>query len=383
MELTHQLNELRAELAEIRSQHMQPRGAGRLRSGNMLLAAPLIVVGSWVLSAQVSGGTSPDVEKRLSTLESLIRRGPGNTTQLTAPLNVIGADGKVVLQVTAGEPSAGAVAIWRAPGRPGGNVTIRSDNGTTLGALGTASAGHGVAFTSDAQGHPRTQLNGTGGVVLLDEKTNQIAGMVTSQGRGRVGVWNSGGTRVASLDVDADHGNSGAVTIMAPTGKAVATMGVAKEGDAGALRVLNSAGTAVAGLIGGHNGGGAVVVANSAGVGLAQMSVSDDGRGLLQVFRGGSPIAVLTEAKEYPGGLLQISDSKTGPVASVSAGGHGGFFQLTNVSGVATVEAGTLESGRGMVRVGPQYKCNPIKASTPVIGVPGFEDCLVGSTGSK
>lgn len=42
------------------------------------------------------------------------------------------------------------------------------------------------------------------------------------------------------------------------------------------------------------------------------------------------------------------------------------------------VEAGTMASGRGIVRVGPQYECNPVKPSTPVIGIPGFEDRIVG-----
>jgi hypothetical protein len=113
------------------------------------------------------------------------------------------------------------------------------------------------------------------------------------------------------------------------------------------------------------------------------MSVSEDGRGLLQVFGPGNrPIAVLTQATDHPGGLLQISGDD-GPVANVMAGAHGGFFQLSNASGVPTVEAGTLTNGRGMVRVGPEYKCSPLKASTPVIGLPGFEDCLVGSVGGK
>jgi hypothetical protein len=375
-DLAHELDQLRAELARLRGQQMERR-TGRRGPANAWLAAPLIIVASWALSAQTSGPISPEIEKRLSALENLIRRGAGNSTQVTAPFEVIGPDGKAILRVGK-DNSAAAVAIWRAPGRPGGNVTIRSDNGVILGSMGTANAGHGVAFTADAKGNPRTQLNGEGAVLVFDEKTDQVGGIVVHEGRGRVAVWNNG-NRVASMDVDGEHGNAGALNIMNPTGKVVATMSVApQDGNAGALSVMNSAGLPVAGLIGGVKGGGAVAVGNSGGVTLAEMSVADDGRGLFQVFgRGNRPIAVLTEAKEYPGGLLQISNTSV-PVANLTVGkGGGGYWQLTNASGVPTVEAGTLPSGRGSVRAGPLYKCSPIQAATPVLAV-GLPDCLLG-----
>jgi hypothetical protein len=376
-DLAHELEELRAELTRVRGQEMDRRTGRRGHSANAWLAAPLIMVAWWTLSAQTPGPISPEIEKRLSALESLIRRGPGNSTQVTAPFDVIGSDGKAILRVGK-DNSAGAVAIWRAPGRPGGNVTIRSDNGVVLGSIGTANAGNGVAFTADAKGNPRAQLSGQGAVIVFDEKADQVGGIVVSEGRGRVAVWKDG-KRVAAMDVDAEHGNAGALTVMNPAGKVVATMSVdAQDPNAGALSVMNSAGKPVAGLIGGLKGGGAVAVANPGGVTLAEMSVADDGRGLFQVFgRGQRPIAVLTEAKEYPGGLLQISNTSL-PVANLTVGkGGGGYWQLTNASGVPTVEAGTLPSGRGTVRAGPLYKCSPIQAATPVLAV-GLPDCLLG-----
>ena len=376
-----ELEALRSELAELRRRQIRSAGEPGRRSPSWLLI-PLVVVGSWALSAQTPASSSADIEQRLSALEGLIRRGPGNVTRLSAPFDVVGPNGKVILHV-GNDPSTGAVAVWHAAGRPGGNIMIRADNGTNLAGIGTANAGHGVVFAADAKGSPRAQVNGTGSVLVFDQKEHQLAGIIEHEGRGRLGVWHND-ARVVTLENDPGRGNSGALTLNGPAGNVIATMKGSEGGAGGALSVMNAAGKPVAGLVGGPAASGAVVVANSSGVGLAEMSVSNDGRGVVQVFgRGQRPVAVLTQAKDRPDGLVQIS-GVGGPVAHITVGASGGgYFQLNSASGTPTVEAGTLPSGAGMVRVGPQYKCDPVRPATPVIGIPGFEDCLVGSVGGK
>ena len=183
---------------------------------------------------------------------------------------------------------------------------------------------------------------------------------------------------VITLAPDTGSGNAGSMNIWSPAGKILATMSAhPKDPNAGAVSIMNSAGKAVAGLTIG-SGGGAVVVANGSGVGLAQMGVTDDGRGLVEVYAktGGRPIAVMTQAIEHVGGLLQISNSGN-PVANLTVGGQGGgYLQLTDPSGNPTVEAGTLPDGNGTVRAGPTYQCLPVTLSGPISFVP---NCIMGN----
>jgi hypothetical protein len=563
-DVVRELEELRTELAKVRDQRTQYTTGQRGRIG--LLAASLIAVSSWAWSAPT------DIENRLSILESLIRKGPGGTTQVTAPFDVMGPDGKAILGVGSGASTAGAVAIWSSPDKAG-RVVIRSDKGITLAELGTSKEGYGVVTTADEEGVTRAQLYGSGKVAVLnkdkkmlagigagndlgevsvvgrvavldnngairatlnnsgqvivsdelrkpvarmeasgkgrgrmmisgdviavDEKENKAATLeLTNEGRGRVLVWNKGNA-VASMEVDDKNGNAGALMAMNPEGKVVAKIGsdatngvlfaadakgtirtqlkgsgeavvfdedknpvatmmavdksrgrvsavgevitVDKKGEkvaglavtnegrgqvavwnkkekaavlevddqdsgvvivtngdgkaivklgagrannAGMLNVMNSQGKEVARMSGGGTAGGSLAVANSASMVQAEVYISDDGRGLFQVNKNQRPIAVLTEKLERPGGLVQLYNLSGQGVANLTVGEGGGYFQLTNNDGVATVEAGTLADGKGTVRVGPKYKCSEFQSGSALFGkgIKGLPDCLVGST---
>ena len=60
-----------------------------------------------------------------------------------------------------------------------------------------------------------------------------------------------------------------------------------------------------------------------------------------------------------------------------------GRFQLTDVGGTTVVEAGVLTSGKGVVRVGPKYRCGsnaglaavPLGAAVNAMAPP---DCIIG-----
>lgn len=452
-ELEHELKATQTELIEVRRQQKQHtiRRQWLLRTG--MLGVALILIGSWTWSAQASNPIPPDIEKRLSALESLVRKGPGNTVQVTAPFDVMGPDGKAILRVGSGAPTAGAVAIWSTPDKPG-RVAIRSDEGTALAELGFTKEGYGAVSAADDEGVIRAQVYGSGKVVVLnedkkilaamgagkelaevlvvgrvavlsdngsirailnnsgqvivtnedqtpvakmeatdkgsgrvvtlgevivvDEKENKLVGLEsTKEGRGQVTVWHKK-NKVAVMEVGAQE--AGVVSVLNSENKAVVKMSV-DQGQAGKLNIMNSAGNPVASMMGGEATGGLIVVANSSSVPLAQMSVSGDGRGLVQVIKktGQNPVAVLTEAVERPGGLLQISNSN-GPVANVTVGeGGGGYFQLSNTAGTPNIEAGSLPDGRGTIRTGPLYKCAP--TGTPLFRGGGLPDCLMGASG--
>jgi hypothetical protein len=82
---------------------------------------------------------------------------------------------------------------------------------------------------------------------------------------------------------------------------------------------------------------------------------------------------------------VQISNGNT-PVSSLFADQNGaGQIQLNAASGVTIVEAGLLPSGKGVVRVGPKYRCG--SATGLAVGALGAAasnmlppDCIVGLT---
>ena len=345
-ELRRELSRVRSELAAVTPAASGRRAAPRRGLRRSWVGGPLLGAAVLVLSAQAA---SPDIEKRLSALERLVRKTGDGATQVSAPFDVVGPGGDLIMRVSSGAPSRAPVAIWYEDGRPGGNVTINSPGGAPLGAMGTSREGHGVVYVGDGGGRPRVQVHGKGGVIVWDESDEQVAALLGNDGRGRVVLWN-GGKRMAALEVD-EGGSSAAVRVMSPSGKVVA--GMLSRGEVGTVAVANENGQTVAEMTG-------------------------SGRGAFQIFNGGPARAVLTLA-DNGGGLLQIKNNAGMGVASfTSAPGGGGYLQLLSASGTPTVEAGTLPNGNGTVRVGPQYKCFPVQAATPVMAV-GLPDCIVGS----
>jgi hypothetical protein len=250
-----------------------------------------------------------------------------------------------------GKLGGAGVAIQAEAGANPGSVTIRSSTGQLLAAM-SANDG-GVFVVRDAAGKNR---------IRLDQKGMSYMGPTE--------------TVLARLGPHPQEEKDAALTIMNSAGTAVASMRAA--GETGALSVMNSAGKPVAGLLGSGAGGGIVGVATSSGATLAQMSVSEDGRGLVQVYspKSGSPLAVLTQAADRAGGLVQIYNEKTS-VANLTIGGAGaGYLQLADASGTPSVEAGTLADGNGTVRAGPTYQCLKATLSGPISTVP---NCIMGA----
>lgn len=238
----------------------------------------------------------------------------------------------------------------------GGRVTVM-DKGKLRAAMGIGAENAGVLMAFNNKDGRQAAVLGTGALIVLNEKDVQVAGMTTSpeDGSGRVSIWTNDEKKGVLARLSADQGGSG-----------------------GRLNIMNAAGTPVAQVRGGEKGGGGVRVANSAGMPYAEMVLTDDGRGMFRVNKGQNPIAVLTQAVDRPGGLVQISNFSGQSIANLTGGESGGYFQLTNSSGVSTVEGGTLPDGRGTVRAGPMFKCQ--SARTPLFSG-GTGDCIVGASG--
>jgi hypothetical protein len=397
-ELTRRVHELEAGL--LRARAGQARHTYRHRSARSpWLGALLLIAATWVLAAQAPATLPPDIEQRLRALESLVRRGPGKITQMTAPFEVVSADGRPIVRV--GPKMDGSVPVSIARVEPNGGGTVAVSAGGIFQAVMAAPPGSGVITALDAKQVARAKLSGNAGVVVLNPGGEQIVGMTEGDGGGRIGIWR-GVNKVIDIATDAASGGSGVVKINTPSGQTVARLStidgagevavlnaqgarvaaMGAKGDAGAVSVMNPSGKPVAGLIGSEASGGTVAVAPPGGATVAAMSVSEDGRGLFQVHArgGGTPLAVLTQATEGVGGLVQIYNANTAVAHLTVSGAGAGYLQLADASGNPMVEGGTLSSGVGSVRAGPTYQCVPTPANPFINSLP---DCIMGDQKRK
>jgi hypothetical protein len=413
--LTGELERVRRELARLQEARPGGRTPGGLQSPRVWTTVPALLLGTWLLSAQAPAGQD-DLEQRVSALEARLTSGPGTTTRIRAPFEVVGPNGNVVLQVSQGSPTANdGVAIFQRGSVVG--LTINR-GGKDIAGLGTADDGTGgLLFIADQYGAPRTEILAEDGVRVLDGGGQVAAAMLTMDGSdGRLAIMR-GDKILASLDgtdqgglldiadekgkgrvqLGIEDGN-GYVATLDPRGYAEVEMGISEGGEgqlavmhkgklraalgmstgAGHLSVSNAKDKIVANVTGtGTQDGGAVIVGNGSGQGVVSLTSGADNRGLVQVFHpGGKSLVVLTE--DAHGGLLQIKNGSGTPVAHLmTAVGGGGYWQLTDPDGNPVVDAGAEKSGRGLVRAGPHYLCTP-PVGTAMVGVALLPDCIRG-----
>jgi hypothetical protein len=308
-EVMHELEELRAE----RGQQTAPTTGHRWRLRTTgWLTASLIVVASWAWSAQTSAPILPDIEKRLNALESLVHKGPGNTTQVTAPFDVTGPDGKVILRVGSDAPTTGAIAIWSSPDKPG-KVAIRSEKGNILAELGVKRDGYGVVIAADENGVPRAELTGAGRAVLYNEDKKLIAGMGAGEQLGELVVVG----RVVVVDdngvVRAALNNSGQVVVGDEDKNIVAKM-EATDKNRGRVAAF-----------------GEIVAVDETENKVAGLEVISGGRGRVGVWNKGTTVASIeVDDKNANAGAVTIKNTEGKVVAKVGAdattGGNGIVF---------------------------------------------------------
>lgn len=357
-----------------------------VRSGRVWLTVPMLVLGAWALPTQAPAGSQADLEQRVAELEARLLKGPGGSTRIKGPLEVVDAGGSVILRVA--QTRSGTAAVEIIHSGPKHASLVVNGNGQQLAGIG-AMGQKAMVFVADDKG-PRVVLSGEGEVVVLDEAENEVAAMMATEDGGIIAVGtsaDSGGS--AALKVD-EHG--GVVSIKATDGSEVAalevdgesglgelrigddsadvaTLGSTKEG-AGKLVLWNEAGKVVMNATGGLNGAGGVLIGNAQGLTIWELFVDKAGAGLLRLFAGGGPPAAIL-GRDSNGGLLQIYNSSGMNVSNLQTGqGSTGYLQLTDAKGATVVEAGG-GPGYGIVRAGPRFDCTPRMGKVP--------QCLVGT----
>src|SRR5436309_3021621 len=138
--LTEELERVGRELAQLQQATRQSGPRGLLRWGRLMTTVPLLLVGTWVLSAGAPA-TQDDLEQRVSELEARLIKGPGSTTRIQAPFEVVGPGGNVILQVVQSVPTvSNGVGIFS----QGKNAAvIVSRGGHDVSGMGTSEDGEG------------------------------------------------------------------------------------------------------------------------------------------------------------------------------------------------------------------------------------------------
>ena len=383
------------------------------------LALVWLLAGARVLAGQTPDRIPSDVEaqvfnlyKRVTALEEKLGSGSG-LHRVRAPFEVVDEAGNPILQVLAGtglEQAKPTGIVIAEDAKTGAGVLVvqnkAGENAVLLGTNGEV----GAIGLADAQGKVRSSITGLGRIVVLDAEENKILvvaediskeeadiriggdgdAFAVEVGQGSEAVLGVDGDGVAELELtDAQKQDrvfltaEGRLRISDASGQDILNVAEDVSGDGagvsiggekggGIVRVTDATGKPAAGLLGAKR---AVVVANSAGKVLSEMLVSDAGAGLLQIWGGGAlPLAVVGRSPESEGGIVQISNGKV-PVTSLYASvGGAGRWELTDDGGTKIIEAGSLGSGRGTIRVGPNFKCIPMMMNLRV------PDCLVGRT---
>jgi hypothetical protein len=399
---------------------MHALSTAQLGRGTALITAVLL----WqvpTLPAQVPSRIPSDPEAQIFNLiqrvtaleEKLAALTSGSASlRIKAPFEVVDAAGHPILQVAqyaegaAFKPSG--MVIFSDPKSGGGGLFAHNKAGSPVLALGHAGEGGTLALRDDA-GKTRARMTGTGRLVILDAEENDLLTIAEDiskeEANIRIGGDDDGyavevgsGKGAAVLGTDADGvaelsltdaqdrtralmDAEGTLQISDQSGRDILSVaedvtgenaGVAIGGGkgGGVVRLTDGGGKPAAGILGGKR---AMVVVNSAGKTVAEMVANDGGDGLFQIWGGGAiPIALLGRAVGAEGGVLQISNGKVTVTSLLASEGGNGRWQLNDAAGTPIVEAGSLGSGRGTVRVGPGFKCVPITMSLRV------PDCIVG-----
>jgi hypothetical protein len=395
-------------------------------------AATLLMVGTQTLLGQVPSKIPSDTEaqifnliKRVTALEEKLAALTNGSASLRvrAPFIVTDAAGDPVLQVTNGPQPLGkeGVVIARDPGSDIGGVALYDGAGQDMVTLVQLPGKGGGLVLTDGNGIQRVELAGDGRFALADEQGKDyvtIAGDISevessiriggdedrysvqvgsNEGMAILGVGEDGvgvlslsdaeDRERASLEGDgvlhiSDEAGRDVLSVSNELSEFTAGVAITMDGDAGLIRVTDAAGKPAAGIMGGKR---AVVVVNQTGKVLAEMLATPTAEGMFQSWGEGKlPLAVLGRGPGN-GGIVQITNGQT-PVSTLMSGESGaGRLQLNDNNGTPVVEAGVLTSGKGVVRVGPKYRCG--SNTGLALGVVGGAatgmlppDCIVGVT---
>ena len=345
------------------------------------------------------------LQKKVAALEEQQKQ----KGRVTAPFEVVDGAGKPLVKIEAlangraamtigpsgggvslgvGASGAGAVLVRRADGKVGAEISEVGGRAMGLVVYDAAGAkavaevradgrGNGLLSVGDAAAGGITMgigASSNAGALLVRRADGKVGVEISQQGNRQMGVLvndTSGAKPIAELGADGSGGGSLSisdsaaapmflVTENAAGRKARVSIG-ATEGRYG-VNVYTSAGTQLASLAEARNGGGGVATFDRTG---NLRAVMNGLHGEIHVVdaSGATRATMVTDNGK---GAFSIRSAGGTTVVRLSEGQQGGILQLANMGGNATVEAGTLPDGAGLVRAYPLGS-----PGAGLIGMPG------------
>lgn len=178
-----------------------------------------------------------ELTSRLAALErnaaaaETAKSGGTSQSRVTAPFEVVGAGGTVILRVADAVSSAngeGAHVTIGAGDAGNFGVRVYKGGGTFVAGIGQALTGAGLAVVMDESGDIAANLNGTAKSVSVYRNGIVVAGLVAEERGGTVAVYNSG-KPIAYL-TQSSGGDGGNVTTALNSGFGVFSAGAAQDG---------------------------------------------------------------------------------------------------------------------------------------------------------
>lgn len=234
------------------------------------------------------------------------------------------------------------------------------------------------------------QPDGGGAVSVNDKNGKPSIAAYSTEGGARIRARNASGTQSIML---ASLSNGAEMSILQGTDEDAKRASLMVVNNKPELALFSDQTNKIVNLLQGENGGGRLTLGDAAGkvhaIGYAgadagvfeAMTPSADRIAMLGAQAGLAVVAVKEGPKTSRASLSLTNDGKSslaimnkagnGVVMLSQGSGDAGILQLSAASGGTTVEAGTLPSGLGIVRVGPQFVCT---------GRGGFAapDCIKG-----
>jgi hypothetical protein len=320
-----------------------------------------VLLAGWALAQ--TGVTAGQGEQPVGTSppDDAIRKGPDGITRIDAPFQVVGAGGKVLLDVSADGNTAADVSVRPIGGA--GAVTVYSGEGKVLALMGRNNNGWGTVMAFDAGERPRSFVQGNGSVFVNNDADKVVAQMHSFAGTGVIGIWGANQKRIATLSegaagageltifdkghkqvalISTDPNGAGGIDLFAAgKSKPAAGLGISQNGG-GQLSLTDASGQPSAFLTGaeGESGNGAVVLVK-AGKPLASLSVDTAGKPMLTLTNvSGQPSAILTgaDAESGNGAVELLKDGKLRASLSLNTASAGDLW-LSNSDGGFGLEA--------------------------------------------
>lgn len=335
--------------------------------------------------------------QRIAALEGELAALQAVGGRVHAPFQVVDSSGRTILSIesvadggaamTIGSLDAGGLRLG--VGSSGaGFLNVRRADGVIAASIGQYKAGPmGVqVFNAEGAGaEPVVQLTAgetdrgeliigrsDGGGVTLASGASQAGLLKVRRGDGSVGasvgqykgsamgmqVFNDGAAGADPIvELTGDPAGGGKLTVTDGVGKPIfrvaeqaadAYVSIAKERNRYAVSVVNAAGVRVASIGEANNGAGGVWAFATDG----KMRAVMNGVGEVHVLDAGG-VSRATMGVSNGGGAFSVQASGQTTIARLGEGQLGGWLQLANTGGHATVEAGTHPKGVGLIRAFP------------------------------